>query len=99
MTKKRILVLVAIVLGITAIIYSISVSTKNFALIALSPFALGFLICPLMCAAMGGGLWLANRLSRKKEKVNSQNGAGCCSQHHHDNVAKNYNMNGIKEVN
>jgi len=98
MTKKRIIALASIVVGIAAIIYTISVSTKNFALLALSPLALGFLACPLMCAAMGGVLWLAGRLSRNKEKANFQpNSGGCCGQHHHDNVRENHNTNSINE--
>jgi hypothetical protein len=96
MTKKRIIVLATIAVGITALIYTISASTNNFALLALSPLTLGFLACPLMCAGMGGVLWLAGRPSRNKEKGNFQkNSGGCCCQQHNDNVPENHNTNCI----
>ena len=97
MTKKRIITLVVVVVGIATTIYAVSVATKNFALLALSPLALGFLACPLMCAVMAGGMWLAGRGSRNKEKANFQkNTAGCCHHHiHHDNVPENHYTNRI----
>src|SRR6058998_2789893 len=83
MTKKRIITFIAVV-GIAFTIYAVSVVTKNFAVLALSPLALGFLACPLMCGLMGGGIWLMGRLSRKREKVSLQEHTGGCCQHGHD---------------
>jgi hypothetical protein len=95
MTKKRIIALAAIVVGIAAIIYTVSLATKNFALLALSPLALGFLVCPLMCAVMGAGLWLAGRLSRNKEKAKFQKNSDGCCQHQYDNVPENHYTNSV----
>jgi hypothetical protein len=89
MTKKRIIVLLVVVVGIAATIYAVSLVTKNFAILALSPIALSFLACPLMCGVMGGVMWLGHRLSRNKDKDTPQKNAGGCCQHdlghNHDN--------------
>ncbi len=79
MTKKRIITFIAVV-GIAFTIYAVSVVAKNFAVLALSPLALGFLACPLMCGAMGVGVWLAGRRSRNKQKANLEKNIGRYSQ-------------------
>jgi hypothetical protein len=97
MTKKRIIVLLVVVVGIAATIYAVSLATKNFAVLALSPLVLGFLACPLMCGVMGGGMWLMGRLSRNKQKQSLQkNVDGCCQHdedHNHDNIHEDYYQN------
>jgi len=93
-TKKKIVALLVVVIGVAATIYAISVATKNFAVLALSPLVLGFLGCPLMCAVMGGGIWLMGRRSRNKEKVSLSNNVSECCQHDHgheyDHIDENH---------
>ena len=85
MTKKRIMTLAVLAIGIVAIIYAVSIATKNFSILAVSPLVLGFLACPLMCGVMAGGMWLSRRLSRNKHKANSQTNSGTCFQHENEN--------------
>lgn len=93
MTKKRIITLLVVVIGIAAAIYAISIATRNFAILAVSPLVLGLLACPLMCGIMAGGMWLSRRLSRNKDKTNLQSNSGTCCQHghehDHDTIDKN----------
>lgn len=84
-TKKRIIILLTVVIGVAATIYTVSVATENFAILAVSPLVLGFIACPLMCGVMGGGMWLVSRLSKNKEKGSlSKNVSGCCKHDHID---------------
>ncbi len=103
MTKKRIITLVVAIIGIAATIYAVSIATKNFAILALSPLLLGFLACPLMCGVMGGGLWLVGKFTRNKQKAGLRKNTGACCHHgnHHDNgenrdTGRNRNKSGGK---
>lgn len=68
MTKKRIITLLVIGIGIIGIIYAVSRATNNFAILTLSPLVLAFAACPIMCGVMGVGMWLMGRHSRNKER-------------------------------
>ncbi len=84
MTKRRIITLVVVAIGIVATIYAVSAATNNFAILAASPLVLAFAACPIMCAVMAGGMWLVGRLSRNKHKASLQANSGTCCQHDHD---------------
>lgn len=84
MTKKRIITLIVVVTTIATTMYAISVATKNFAILAVSPLVLGLLACPLMCGVMAGGMWLSSRLSRNKHNTNSQTNSGTCCEPDHE---------------
>lgn len=81
MTRKRIVIFLIVGGGIAAGLYGISLATNNFAVLALSPLALGFFACPLMCGLMGGVIWLMARLSKRKEGVSLQSHTDGCCQH------------------
>jgi hypothetical protein len=85
MTKRRIITLVVVAIGIVATIYAVSAATNNFAILAASPLVLAFAACPIMCAVMAGGMWLVGRLSRNKQKANVENNIGRYSQFGLDN--------------
>jgi len=85
MTKRRIIRLVVVAIGIVATIYAVSAATNNFAILAASPLVLAFAACPIMCAVMAGGMWLVGRLSRNKQKANVENNIGRYSQFGLDN--------------
>lgn len=70
MTKKRIITLLVVSIGIIGIIYAISKATNNFAILTLSPLVLAFAACPIMCGVIGVGMWLMGRHSRKKQEGN-----------------------------
>jgi hypothetical protein len=66
LTKKRVLAFSAIGTAVAAASYFAFTATDSGTLLALSG-VLGFAACPAMCAAMGGSMWLANRIGRKKK--------------------------------
>lgn len=70
MTKKRIITLLVVGIGIIGIIYAISRATNNFAILTISPLVLAFAACPIMCGVMGIGMWLMGRHSRNNQKDN-----------------------------
>lgn len=70
MTKKRIITLLVVGIGIIGTIYAVSVVTNNFAILTLSPLVLAFAACPIMCGIMGVGMWVMGRRSRNKQKAN-----------------------------
>ena len=70
-TKKRILFFSIIGggIGITAI-FLLSNTNNNNNLAIILPFLASFAICPAMCAMIGGGIWITNRLFGKDKQVN-----------------------------
>ncbi len=95
-TKKRIITLLVVAIGIAITIYAISIATKNFSILVASPLVLGLLGCPLMCGVMAGGMWLSHRLSRNKQKDTLQKNMDAFSQHDqdHDNKVDYYSNRG-----
>lgn len=69
MTKKRVITLLVIGLGIIGTIYVVSNATNNFAILIASPLLLAFAACPIMCGVMGVAMWLMGRHSRNKQKA------------------------------
>lgn len=58
-------------IGITATSYFIFTSANIVGALAL-PAVLVSAACPAMCAAVGGGMWIANRFKKGKfQKINS----------------------------
>lgn len=70
MTKRRIITLLVVGIGIICTIYVVSKTTNNFAILTLSPLVLAFAACPIMCGVMGVGMWLMGRHSRNKQNAN-----------------------------
>ena len=66
-TKKKIILLSSLMLGVSAATYSVFIATNNAAIAAAVPAISVFAICPAMCAAVGGALWAMNRFSSKKD--------------------------------
>lgn len=87
-TKKRIITLLVVVIGIAVTMYAISMTTNNFSILVASPLVLGLLGCPLVCGVMAGGMWLSHRLSRNKQKDTLQKNMGTCCQHDHNHHHK-----------
>jgi len=84
-TRKKI-ILFSLVAGAIAVSSYFLIFTTNIATAASLPMLTGFVACPLMCVAMGGGMWLSSRLSRNKEnkhKANLQANSDTCCQHDH----------------
>lgn len=71
-TKKRILFfsIIGVGIGITSI-FLLSYSNNNNLAIIL-PFLASFAICPAMCAMIGGGIWITNRLFGTKRQSSQQ---------------------------
>jgi len=68
LTKKKIIVLSLLVVGVTIGIYFVFSTTNNPLIAAAVPALTAFAICPAMCAIMGGLIWVMNRSSRNKGK-------------------------------
>ena len=66
-TKKKIIIFSTLGTGIAATSYFALTATNSQALVAFSTL-LGFAACPAMCAVMGGGIWIFNKLSSKKKR-------------------------------
>ena len=66
-TRKKIIVLSLVGSGIAAGSYFALTST-NIQTVAASSALLGVMACPAMCAVMGGGIWIVNKISKKKDK-------------------------------
>jgi flagellar basal body-associated protein FliL len=86
-TKKKIIIFSLIGIAAAAITYFVFSATNSGAALAL-PAVLGLAACPLMCAAMGGIMWISARLGNKnKQKVNSDrvvtNQDPFCAEHSH----------------
>ena len=94
-TKKKIIIFSSLGAGIAIASYFALTTTNSQALVASSTL-LGFTACPAMCAVMGGGIWIFNKLSSKKKRnhvyENDNNGTNtnqkiktredsCCSVH------------------
>lgn len=67
-SKKGIAIIVgAIGASITTAYFAFT--TNNPTLAAAVPAILTFVICPAMCAAMGGTMWFVNRSKKKAQTV------------------------------
>jgi hypothetical protein len=75
-TKKKIIIFSSIGLGIAAATYLAFTTTNNPAVAAAIPALLSISVCPAMCAAVGGGIWLKNRFSKNKNKNNNVTSIG-----------------------
>lgn len=64
LTKKRVMAFAAMAIAVAATSYFVFTTTNSGTVLALSG-VLGFAACPAMCAAMGGSMWLANRIGGK----------------------------------
>ncbi len=82
--NRKKMVIFSLVAGGIAVSSYFLIFTTNIAAAATLPVLAGFAACPLMCAAMGGGMWLSSRLSRNKHKASLQANSGTCCQHDHD---------------
>jgi hypothetical protein len=84
LTKKKIILLSLIVVGVTIGIYFVFLTTNNPIIAAAVPALAAFAICPAMCAIMGGLIWVMNRSSKNKGKdqkhlLNDAESSSCCS--------------------
>lgn len=84
LTKKKIILLSLLSVGLTVGIYFVISTTNNTAIAVALPALAAFAICPVMCAAMGGLMWMMNRSSkyRGKERRHLLKDGGmptCCS--------------------
>lgn len=70
---KKIILILAMVIGIGAITYFIFSATNNPVFAASIPLIMSFAACPLMCAAMGGSMWLMNRYKNKNNLAKETN--------------------------
>ena len=68
---KKIIIVLAMVIGIGVITYFVFSATNNPAFAASIPLIMSFAACPLMCVVMGGSMWLMNRY-KKKNKLTKQ---------------------------
>ncbi|TLX92337.1 MAG: MFS transporter [Thaumarchaeota archaeon] len=78
-TRKK-MIIFSLVAGAIGVSSYFLIFTTNIAAAASLPVLTGFVACPLMCAAMGGGIWLS-RLSRNKHKPDLQANSDTCCQH------------------
>lgn len=65
-------------------IYFVFSTTNNPAIAATMPALAAFAICPVMCAVMGGLMWMMNRSSKNKGKeqghlLKDEEMSSCCS--------------------
>jgi hypothetical protein len=86
LTKKKIILLSLLVVGVTIGIYFVFLTTNNPIIAAAVPALAAFAICPAMCAIMGGLIWVMNRSSKNKGKdqihlLNDEESSSCCSDH------------------
>src|SRR5213592_4127378 len=79
-TRKK-MIIFSLVAGAIGVSSYFLIFTTNIAAAASLPVLTGFVACPLMCAAMGGGIWLSSRLSRNKHKPDLQANSDTCCQH------------------
>jgi hypothetical protein len=83
-TKKKIILLSLLGVGLTVGIYFVFSTTNNPAIAATVPALAAFAICPVMCAVMGGLMWMMNRSSKNKGKeqrhlLKDEEMSSCCS--------------------
>ena len=64
---KKIIIVLAMVIGIGVIMYFVFSATNNPVFAASIPLIMTFAACPLMCAVMGGSMWLMNRYKKKNK--------------------------------
>ena len=64
MTRKKIVVLSSV--GASIGVASYAVLTLNPLAGVATPLILAFVACPAMCAAMGGAIWIRERMAKKK---------------------------------
>jgi hypothetical protein len=67
-TKKKIILLSLLGVGLTVGIYFVFSTTNNPAIAATVPALAAFAICPVMCAVMGGLMWMMNVPPKIKAK-------------------------------
>jgi hypothetical protein len=84
LTKKKIILLSLLGVGLTVGIYFVFSTTNNPAISAIVPALAAFAICPVMCAVMGGFMWMMNRSSKNKGKeqrhlLEDEEMSSCCS--------------------
>lgn len=65
---KKIILILAMAVGIGAIIYFVFTATNNPVFAASIPLILSFAACPLMCVVMGGFMWIKSR-NKKNSNV------------------------------
>lgn len=69
-TKRKLVIMSLIAIAIVSTFYFILASTSNISDSGLAIFSvLGFAACPAICAAIGGGMWVANRFTNKKNQI------------------------------
>ncbi|MGH9984968.1 MAG: hypothetical protein ACRD8W_13545 [Nitrososphaeraceae archaeon] len=68
LTKNKIILLSLLGIGLTVGIYFVFSTTNNPAIAAAVPALAAFAICPVMCAVMGGLMWVISRSSKSKGK-------------------------------
>ncbi|MDQ6724545.1 MAG: hypothetical protein M3Z01_09860 [Thermoproteota archaeon] len=85
-SRRKIILLSSIALGIALVSYLIFTTTNNPAMAATILTFLPFAACPSMCIAMGGAMWVSNRvIKNQRNKKNYQderskeNEKSCCS--------------------
>lgn len=66
---KKIIVILATVIGMGVITYFVFSATNNPVFAASIPLIMSFVACPLMCVAMGGSMWLMNQYASKKKST------------------------------
>ncbi|MGH9983583.1 MAG: hypothetical protein ACRD8W_06460 [Nitrososphaeraceae archaeon] len=84
LTKKKIILLSLLVVGVTIGIYFVFSTTNNPLIAAAVPALAAFAICPAMCAIVGGLIWMMNRSSKNKGKdqrhlLNDEESSSHCS--------------------
>lgn len=84
LTKKKIILLSLLVVGVTIGIYFVFSATNNPLIAAAIPALAAFAICLAMCAIMGGLIWVMNRSSKNKGKdqrhlLNDEESSSRCS--------------------
>jgi hypothetical protein len=68
LTKKKIIMLSLLGVGLTVGSYFVISATNNTAIAAGLPALAAFAICPVMCSVMGGLMWMMNRSSKYSGK-------------------------------
>lgn len=68
---RKITLFLVIAIGIGIVVYFTFVMTNNPAIVAATiPLIMSFAFCPLMCAAMGMGMWVMNKRKKNAQKEN-----------------------------
>jgi hypothetical protein len=101
-TKKKIILLSLLGVGLTVGIYFVFSTTNNPAIAATVPALAAFAICPVMCAVIGGLIWMMNRFSKNKGKelrhlLKDEEMSSCCSDTNVDQSA-NYKIQQQQEL-